>query len=323
MPLLALDLGRVPRGSAVAEWMAEKPPQRSIGAVFFPGEESEFALPGDPSANWNVLLFVENTTAAQQNYAHKQLPPAVVGEGVNSEPANLDFAAAGAIPDHWQLVNQTLDPVHRFDCGRLRRSRAGRLCGLCAELGSWPWGDLRLSQSFPAAPWRGRRIAFKAAIRAQAQAMGAGKRCPYCRGESVLQSPTVGRGQQASAAGISAARASAVVRLDGPVHRGRHSGGCRKNRDQPGADGKRQRVVRRSRHCKHRGDAYRECGIGITELARRTIKCQATHAGYARSGTGAYEALKRDEFKSRQLPQGRSAPSPLKRGGLGRGSIAC
>jgi hypothetical protein len=37
-----------------------------------------------------------------------------------------------------------------------------------------PWGDRALGQSFPAAPWRGKRLTFSAAMRADAPRIGTG-----------------------------------------------------------------------------------------------------------------------------------------------------
>src|ERR1043166_6296783 len=71
IPLFALRLDRVPAGGAVAKWMASRPYQRDIGAVF--AEEAYerminlglagYMMSGDPRELYDVLLFVETTTA--------------------------------------------------------------------------------------------------------------------------------------------------------------------------------------------------------------------------------------------------------------------
>ena len=82
LPLLAFDLGRVPPDGAVAAWMASKPLQRYIGAVFAP-ERRWYHLNfwlgllvggwlywsyyyatdhDDPRDSYDVLFFVETTT---------------------------------------------------------------------------------------------------------------------------------------------------------------------------------------------------------------------------------------------------------------------
>ena len=52
--------------------MASKPSQRTIGAVFSPADEHEYAVAADPRANYDVLVFVERTTAARgRSTAHR------------------------------------------------------------------------------------------------------------------------------------------------------------------------------------------------------------------------------------------------------------
>jgi erythromycin esterase len=66
LPLLALDLTKVPADAPVARWLARKPPQRSVGAVFF-GSEKSWTEAGDPRDKYDVLLFVDRTTPSRRN----------------------------------------------------------------------------------------------------------------------------------------------------------------------------------------------------------------------------------------------------------------
>src|SRR5262249_52954527 len=65
IPLFALDLMHIPAAGPVAAWMAAMPNQRSIGAIFDPDNELAYADMSDPRDNFDVLVFVETTTAAR------------------------------------------------------------------------------------------------------------------------------------------------------------------------------------------------------------------------------------------------------------------
>jgi len=71
LPLFALQLERVPPQGSVANWMASGPSQKDIGAVFSEqGYENAlklgflpYMMPADPRELYDILLFVETTTA--------------------------------------------------------------------------------------------------------------------------------------------------------------------------------------------------------------------------------------------------------------------
>jgi erythromycin esterase len=70
LPLFALNLKAVPQNGSVAQWMASKPWQRAIGSSFSPGTVNAPPPPikpyqksGDPRDRYDVLVFVESTTA--------------------------------------------------------------------------------------------------------------------------------------------------------------------------------------------------------------------------------------------------------------------
>lgn len=170
-PLLALDLARVPRNSAVAAWMADGPHQRSIGAVFDPRRELYFADAGDPREMWDVLLFVETTTAARRTRAREQ--HSSVGMGFHAAPSNLELAGAGAIPDGWLATNLS-DGSYAVSIADERLPAGGHAMRIAREPRTLPWGDVTLSQFFRAARWRGRRLVFTAAMRTQVPRIGAG-----------------------------------------------------------------------------------------------------------------------------------------------------
>jgi erythromycin esterase len=172
IPLFALDLGRVPADSPVSRWMAGKPSQRTIGAVFALKDELKYALPADPRDNFDVLVFVERTTTARGNPkpAHE---PQSDAAGRNEEPTNLALAGGGAIPDGWRVTHDSRYPylVAVTDAASPSGGRAMRIARTDTTL---IWGDGALTQTFPAARWRGQRLVFSAAMRAEAPSIGAG-----------------------------------------------------------------------------------------------------------------------------------------------------
>lgn len=67
IPLFAIDLRAVPEHSAAGKWFAEAHKSRSIGAAFSDTLEPTQWSPGPAKADFDVLLFVEKTTAARGN----------------------------------------------------------------------------------------------------------------------------------------------------------------------------------------------------------------------------------------------------------------
>jgi erythromycin esterase-like protein len=73
LPLFALNLKAVPQNGSVAQWMASKPWQRAIGLSFSHGTVNApprrniwlkpYQKSGDPRDRYDVLVFVESTTA--------------------------------------------------------------------------------------------------------------------------------------------------------------------------------------------------------------------------------------------------------------------
>jgi len=67
IPLFAVDLRRVPDGPPAAKWFAEAHKSRSIGAGFSDSLEPTLWSPGPAKSDFDVLLFVEKTSAARGN----------------------------------------------------------------------------------------------------------------------------------------------------------------------------------------------------------------------------------------------------------------
>jgi hypothetical protein len=176
IPMFALDLTRVPSDGPVDAWMDTDPLQRFIGAVFRPddvGGVEQYAVSGDPRDNYDVLIFVERTTAARGN----KRPSLQIGTatGSNKEPTNLALAGSGGMPDGWGALVVGLSPysVTAMDDESRKGGKAVRIARAESPLA---WGDGLLMQSFPAAGFAGRQMVFSAAMRADAPRIGTGPR---------------------------------------------------------------------------------------------------------------------------------------------------
>ena len=67
IPLFAVDLRRVPEGSLAGKWFAEPHTSRSIGALYSDSLASGLWSPGPAKSDFDVLLFVEKTSASRGN----------------------------------------------------------------------------------------------------------------------------------------------------------------------------------------------------------------------------------------------------------------
>ena len=67
LPLFAVDLRRAPKEGPVADWLAVKQRMRQIGAVFSDETAHFFEQPIGVATSYDVILFVEKTSAARGN----------------------------------------------------------------------------------------------------------------------------------------------------------------------------------------------------------------------------------------------------------------
>ncbi len=122
-----------------------------------------------------MLLFVETTTAARGVKRPPRTTPFAPGAVTqsNEQPTNVAFTDAAGTLHGWYLTDASLDPyaIAVEDGVSPNGGRAVRIARVTSPL---PWGDAALTQIFPAAPWRGRRLVFSAAMRADALTIGTG-----------------------------------------------------------------------------------------------------------------------------------------------------
>jgi len=169
LPLLALDLANIPPDGPLARWLAAKPSQRSIGAVFH-GDHTNYSEVANPRDKYDVLLFVERTTAARGNPRGTR----VASEGgSNNEPTNLQLAASAAVPDGWRAISYSRHP-YSVSVAADETLEAGRAARIARNNNTLLWGDGGITQTFPVGRFRGQRLVFSAAMRAEAARIGTG-----------------------------------------------------------------------------------------------------------------------------------------------------
>jgi len=172
--LFALDLTRVPADGPVARWMAGKPRQRMLGnGRSQPEHRYDYAA--DPRDNYDVIVFVESAAAARGNPRSAKREAKATA---NAEPTNLALAGRNRIPDGWGEIDSDFSTADRYAFTVAFADEPSPSGGKAVRLARSPstlaWGDRALGQSFPAVPWRGRRLTFSAAMRADVPRIGTG-----------------------------------------------------------------------------------------------------------------------------------------------------
>ena len=70
IPLLAIDLRKIPKASPVGTWWSQPHKSRNIGAMYATDMDNQFLIDMKAPESFDVLLFVEKTTAARKNPAN-------------------------------------------------------------------------------------------------------------------------------------------------------------------------------------------------------------------------------------------------------------
>src|SRR5262245_27991175 len=169
LPLLALDLANMPPDGPLAKWLAGKPSQRSIGAVFH-GDHSNYSQAANPRDKYDILLFVDRTTAARAN---PKVSYPETESGSHGEPTNLELSGCGPQPDGWRVRSFSRYP-YTLTVAEEETPEAGRAVRLARDDDTLIWGDGVLTQTFPVGSWHRRRLVFSAAMRAEAPRIGSG-----------------------------------------------------------------------------------------------------------------------------------------------------
>lgn len=174
--LFAIDLRRAPSGGIVSEWLSSRLRHREIGAGFSDETADEFFGDVIPRRSFDALLFVERTSSAKGNPSamrsapHPNLPSQQKLkslENSNFEEASRNGQPTGWIPytgaekSSYSVASSEDKPFHGQRCGSIIREQA-----------PWRWGYGALFQSLDAAHYRGKRIRFRAAARAEISGVG-------------------------------------------------------------------------------------------------------------------------------------------------------
>jgi erythromycin esterase len=169
LPLLALDLANIPPDGPLAKWLAAKPSQRSIGAMF-QGDHTNYSEVANPRDKYDILLFVERTTAALGN---PRVSRVASEGGSNNEPTNLQLAGSAALPDGWRSISHSRHP-YSLSVTKDETLEAGRAVRIARTDDTLIWGDGGITQTFPVGQFHGQRLVFSAAMRAEAVRIGTG-----------------------------------------------------------------------------------------------------------------------------------------------------
>jgi erythromycin esterase len=173
LPAFAIDLTRISPGEPIAGWLSSQPATRQVGAVYSEKHTDDYFEKLDLSKTFDILAFVESTTAARPN-------PLVVRElakAIETAPdfENLSLTANEAgIPFGWHAVGANGPLAHEIALSSVATPSGHRCVCISRKTAPWRWDDGQLVQQFSAEPWRGKRLRFKAAIRCKAHGYGSG-----------------------------------------------------------------------------------------------------------------------------------------------------
>ena len=171
LPLMALDLANAPRDGAAATWLASEMPMRSIGGIYgFPSDNKLGVTDTNtikPREYFDAVMFVAETTAARRNQPLVPTPNSVASPA----PSNLELCGDG-IPAGWQS-GAGRRYAHAIAASDAASPKGGRTVRISRDA-PWRWGDGKLTQKISAQAFRGKRLRFAAAIRTEANDVGAG-----------------------------------------------------------------------------------------------------------------------------------------------------
>ncbi len=171
-PLFAIDLRRAPEGP-VAEWLEARVHSRVIGALYGsdPWQGGFFAQ--RTRQNFDALLFVDKTSASRANVNGKRLGSGQAPK--NGSPINFDLEEGnlGSVPAGWWTAPSLHGKGSYLIALDDKACFQGRRCAFIArERSPWEWGFGQLSQQVEASAYRGKRIRFRAAARAETEGFG-------------------------------------------------------------------------------------------------------------------------------------------------------
>lgn len=172
MPAFLLDLATAPVAGPVADWLASRPLTHSIGAVYSAKHAEKYLEAADPRRIYDVLAFVETTTAARAMQSGRRSNPSK--RDLAPAATNLELAGSGNVPDGWDWSGSRRAHTHQVALIDEPSPFGGRSVSVARASAPWRWGQGRLEQTFSAEAWRGKRLRFSGAVRAEVQGSGTG-----------------------------------------------------------------------------------------------------------------------------------------------------
>jgi erythromycin esterase len=172
IPLLAIDLRRAPREGDVAEWLGARLPTRDTGCCFSSAMVSELHGYTTPRGSYDALFFVGKTSAARPNPGARPLPHRAIPTEPTLRNGGMEEGPPGEVPAGWIATLPHGRAPYRV-IASTERPREGKRCAVLArERAPWSWGEAELTQRVDAAPFRGKRVRLRAAVRAEVKGVG-------------------------------------------------------------------------------------------------------------------------------------------------------
>jgi hypothetical protein len=172
LPALLLDLANARAGTPVGDWLASKPATRWIGSMYADAWAEKFQFRPDVRAGFDVLAFIETTTAARPNPSGlREMLPRI---DPAPEPTNLQLAGTGAVPGGWFVAGSRGAHRHTVAVSDVLSTAGRRAACISRPSAPWRWGEGQLCQTFSAVPWRGRLIRLEASVRTEVEEPGSG-----------------------------------------------------------------------------------------------------------------------------------------------------
>ena len=171
LPYAAFDLRRLPETGYVAEWFAKPHKTLHIGGGFNPQAASNFARDEQVTELYDVLLFVDETTAARPNPGGTRSKPRIL-----TSPKNLNFESGqpGLIPEGWSAHKYRMANFDFIVETSTEHPQQGKKCVKISRKFGKHYGETyaSLSQRLDATSYRGKRIKLRAAVRTELEGPG-------------------------------------------------------------------------------------------------------------------------------------------------------
>ena len=131
-----------------------------------------FTLRRDPRRTYDVLAFVETTTAVRPTETRRRVHSPELE--MAPAPTNLELAGTGDVPEGWDWSESQRVHAHQVALSDERAPSGERSVRIARASAPWYWGEGRLEQTFSAEPWCGKPLRFSGAVRAEVEGPGAG-----------------------------------------------------------------------------------------------------------------------------------------------------